>query len=78
MGCIYEDRSDGTCTLATDSEGEFDKAQAQQGCDDCGNCCVTDDPDPSVSCDAYESDWQCYECGVDLNVDDCECEEDEE
>lgn len=75
MGCIYEDRCEGLCMLATDMDGEFDKEQAQQGCDDEGVCVVSDDPDPSQNCDAYESDWCCDFCGVDLNVDECECED---
>lgn len=76
MGCIYEDRCDGLCSLATNNDGEFDAECAQQGCDEEGMCVVSDDPDPSHSCDAYESDWSCVDCGVDLNVEDCECEED--
>jgi len=75
MGCIYEDRCDGMCSMSTNSDGELDKEQKQQGCDDEGICVVSDDPDPARSCDTYESDWSCHECGVDLNVNECECAE---
>ena len=37
-------------------------------------CCYEDDPDPSYSCESYESDYYCSECGIDLNVKECECD----
>ena len=43
-------------------------------CDSDGFCCVGDDPDPSCSCENYESDNVCPECGCDLNVEECDCE----
>jgi len=36
-------------------------------------CCYEDDPDPSYSCESYESDYYCSECGIDLNVKECKC-----
>ncbi len=54
------------------------KDQAEEGCDKNGYCAVEDDPNPADSCDSYESDYTCYDCGVDLNVSDCECKEGEE
>jgi hypothetical protein len=76
MVCIYEDRCDGKCTLSTDDDGEYNAQYAQQGCDSEGFCVTSEDPEPDASCDAYESDYQCNECGADLNVvDDCDCEE---
>ena len=44
------------------------------GCDDEGFCICSDDPDPNVLCDTYESDNVCSECGADLNIDECDCE----
>lgn len=75
MGCIYEEQMTGNCTLSVNNEGDFDPEHKQQGCDECGVCIVSDDPDPSYSCDSYESDYACPECGEDLNVNDCGCEE---
>lgn len=73
MGCIYED-NEGKCSLALDGDGELE--QDMQGSDN-GDCVVSDDPDPSISCDSYESDWTCLECGADLNAEECSCNEEE-
>ena len=75
MGCIYEDRSldsAGACTLCD----EDDLTNGPEGSEN-GICVCSDDPDPSYSCDSYESDYVCPDCGVDLNVDECECEDNE-
>ena len=75
MGCIYgvhgigDDA--GMCSL-----WESDGGVEMPGADENGICCVSDDPDPSYTCDSYESDWMCYDCGQDLNVADCGCESD--
>lgn len=73
MGCIYEtngfDVDAGICTLWEDGAIEI------QGCDEKGYCVVSEDPDPSRNCDCYESDYTCSECGADLNVEECDCEE---
>lgn len=73
MGCIYEthgfDTDAGTCTL-WDADDGIEVA----GCGDDGICVVSDDPDPSYSCDCYESDYNCSECGADLNVEECDCD----
>lgn len=69
MGCIHEDRMDGKCSLC-------DSIVGMLGCDENGHCVVSEDPDPGYSCESYESDWECPECGMDLNVEECECEED--
>jgi len=58
MGCIYKD-SDGVCTMGVKESLD--------------GCIYEDDPDPSDSCASYESDYVCSECGIDLNVEDCEC-----
>ena len=60
MGCIY-----------SDFEG---KCQCDVGDDD-GYCCYEDDPDPFYGCEYYESDYVCTECGADLNVEECKCED---
>jgi hypothetical protein len=60
MGCIYSEFS-GRCSVGVD------------GCDD--GCIYDDDPNPADSCEQYESDWVCTECGVDMNVEECTCEE---
>lgn len=66
MGCIYEN-FDGECTLWDDSVESL-------GCDEKGYCICSDDPDPSIMCGNYESDWSCSECGADLNMEECDCE----
>jgi len=72
MGCIYEPNGfhseSGKCTLW--EEGGIDL----QGCGEDGICVVSDDPDPGYSCDCYESDYYCSECGVDLNIEECGCD----
>ena len=74
MGCIYENNSfgedAGRCTLC--DESDFDSGPAGQ---ENGICICTDDPDPSYTCDSYESDYTCSECGADLNLGDCECDD---
>lgn len=63
MGCIYNVHfSDftGKCTLEL------------KHLDD-GICIYEDDPNPGDSCEWYESDYTCPECGADLNIEDCEC-----
>ncbi len=65
MACINENFN-GDCDLY----GVFD-------CNECcvdGVCACSDDPNPAESCPNYESDNICFNCGVDLNVDECECE----
>lgn len=71
MGCIYEDQMEGTCTMFDEKNPDL----RPQGCDKKGECCTSEDPDPNVGCDFYESDWTCFDCGVDLNIDECECED---
>jgi len=66
MGCIYHNYS-GKCTI---SEEDWEMAGSKDG-----YCVVDDDPDPACSCDTYESDYYCSECGVDLNIKECECNE---
>lgn len=68
MGCIYEDRMDGTCTI-------YDENIEMGGCDENGICCCSEDPDPSVTCGFYESDYTCMDCGCDLNVEECDCDD---
>jgi hypothetical protein len=38
------------------------------------DCIYEEDSDPSQDCECYESDYQCSECYVDLNVSECKCE----
>ena len=74
MGCIYEnngfDEDAGRCTLCD----ENDPDNGPEGSEN-GFCVCSDDPDPSDTCQSYESDYVCHECGVDLNVAECECED---
>ena len=63
MGCL-NCSFDGVCQVAD----EFDVP------DEGGFCVCESDPDPSVSCSMYESDYTCPECGTDLNVEECDCE----
>ena len=69
MGCIYCNY-DGICQFFDEDEAEI----RPNGCDNNGNCLVEDDPIPSESCEQYESNWMCYECGADFNADEeCTC-----
>jgi|WetSurMetagenome_2_1015567.scaffolds.fasta_scaffold1917859_1 hypothetical protein len=74
MGCIYKNNGFGSdaevCSLCDDD----DLTNGPEGSEN-GICVCSDDPDPSDSCQSYESDYVCNECGVDLNVAECECEE---
>lgn len=74
MSCIYECRNSGLCSISTDSDEQPIVNQMERGCDAEAVCIVGDDPDPSMNCDGYESDNTCSECGIDLNVDDCDCD----
>lgn len=38
-------------------------------------CIYEDDPNPIDSCEFYESDYMCYECDKDLNIEECICDE---
>jgi len=68
MGCIYS--HDGECDFFNINDTE----NRPQGCDEEGNCSVDEDPSPSDSCDMYESDSQCFNCGADFNADEeCTC-----
>jgi hypothetical protein len=60
MGCIYSDR-----------EGECDINEELGN----GICVYEDDPNPADSCQHYESDWVCGDCGNDMNVEECECDQ---
>jgi hypothetical protein len=75
MGCIYENNGfgedAGKCNMwSPDIE--------MRGCSDDGCCVCSDDPDPNVMCDTYESDNTCFACGTDLNIGECTCDEDED
>ena len=59
MGCIYSN-FEGECMVDETDDGF---------------CHYEDDPDPNYGCGQYESDWTCPECGQDLNIEDCSCEE---
>lgn len=67
MSCLYSDFN-GLCSL-------HDPNLDMNGCDTEGLCLCEEDPDPSYTCDSYESDYVCPECGCDLNNDECECED---
>ena len=69
MGCIYHNYEE-ECSLF-----EKDHPGSPQGCDKDGFCSVNEDPVPEDNCENYESDWSCRECGVDLNKEECECED---
>ena len=71
MGCIYESmgiHTAGACTM-------YEEGTEMLGCDSSGNCMVSCDPDPSYTCETYESDDTCSECGNDNNVEECDCEQ---
>jgi len=70
MGCIYED-GDGECQFFDENNVD----NSPNGCDKKdGGCMVSDDPDPSVGCEQYESDSTCFDCGADFNQDEhCTC-----
>ena len=70
MSCLYKSNwaDSGKCEL-------WDDTIEMPGCDNEGNCICDNDPDPSYLCGDYESDYKCSDCGVDLNIGDCECEE---
>ena len=61
MGCIYSDSNE-KCTI------DYEELEDEY-------CVFEDDPDPSVCCSSYESDWVCNGCKLDLNVEECECGE---
>ncbi len=70
MSCVYQSNgfNDGPdCSL-------WDDTIEMNGCDENGYCSCSEDPDPSYTCDSYESDYVCPECDQDLNVEDCGCE----
>lgn len=67
MGCQQAD-FDGKCHM-------WDENIEMNGCDEHGNCVCDCDPDPSYTCDQYQSDYECHECGQDLNVNECTCED---
>ncbi len=73
MGCIFKDL-EGKCSLAMDTLGNYEENSDIEGCDIEG-CSVDSDPCPLDSCSNYESDYTCYECGADLNIEECTCEE---
>lgn len=71
MGCIYN-TFDGICQLWDEDNIE----QSPPGCDKKdGACWCDEDPHPHNSCDSYESDSVCHECGADLNIEECTCED---
>jgi hypothetical protein len=73
MGC-QQCSFDGVCNYWDEEYCEMD---GDDNCiDEKGNCCVQDDPDPSYSCENYQSDYECLECGMDWNVGECNCEDD--
>ena len=77
MGCIYESRGfgidAGACTLCDEDNPSICPPGAENGI-----CICSDDPDPGYTCDSYESDDVCLGCGADLNVEECQCEEEED
>lgn len=79
MGCTYYNTSfgpdGGKCILFDPEEDHPDDRPG--GCGRQGWCDVIDDPDPSRGCDSYESDYTCSVCGVDLNIDDCTCDDED-
>lgn len=71
MSCMYISNNlginAGKCTL-------WDDSIERPGCDSKGYCVCEDDEDPSIVCEDYESDNQCYNCGADFNLDqECTC-----
>lgn len=75
MGCIYIDNLEGICTLC-DNETINLNPQGAEYNEDSGEweCVCEDDEDPGYMCESYESDWVCSECGADLNIEECDCD----
>ena len=69
MGCLYCN-FDGECELYSNDNGPSGQVD--------GVCVVDEDPNPADSCEFYESNWTCPDCGVDLNVEECKCDKDNE
>lgn len=63
MGCIYEDFS-GRC-----QQFMYDDNIETLGCDSVGNCTCSEDQNPNIMCETYESDHICSECQDDFNID---------
>lgn len=67
MGCL-QNSFEGRCNM-------FDPDIEMPGCSEEGYCICDTDPDPSILCEQYQSDWPCPTCGFDLNSgEDCGCE----
>ena len=66
MGCL-QNNFHGECNV-------WDESVEMPGCDDEGFCVCDDDEDPADTCEDYQSDWECSECGCDLNINECDCE----
>ena len=66
MGCIYSNNGmgedAGSCTLLSEDDNII-------------YCDYEGDEDPGYSCESYESDYYCSDCGRDLNIEECECDE---
>ncbi len=74
MGCIYSN-NEGFCTMSSEGSPTQGCAEDEYNEDAEGYpCAVEDDPIPADSCENYESDCWCRECGADFNADEeCTC-----
>ena len=73
MGCIFKN-SNGTCSLAIDYWGDALPNDSIEGAIK-GYCSVSFSMIyPTDSCECYQSDYQCHECGADLNYEECTCD----
>ena len=70
MSCVYLEFESSKCEL-------WDKSLEMPGCNSEGICICSDDEDPSVLCEDYDS-LECEESGCeDCGFDECECEDDD-
>lgn len=75
MGCIYCNYDD-ICSLCDNETINLNPPGAEYNEeDDIWECICYDDPDPGYMCDSYESDYVCEGCGADLNIEECQCDD---
>ena len=76
MGCLYNlDWDTDMCQMVDRDENDKPIGNMPGGCDEKGYCICDSDEDPNYMCESYETDNPCYECGADLNIEECECED---
>lgn len=75
MGCIYSNH-EGICSLCDNETPHLNPAGAEYNDEiEEYECVCEEDEDPGYMCDVYESNWICPECGADLNLENCQCDD---